>query len=88
MSKEWICIDDYEGTGFHLGDTRTPEGWKEWALSMNEISESDDYDRFAKLPPLEAMEYVADMWQIGIVPYDEDDEEHRQLRNRCENNLW
>lgn len=85
MSKEWICTDDYQGMGFHEGDTRTPEGWKEWALSMNEISESEDYEKFKALPPLEAMEYVADMWQIGLEPFDKNNAEHIKLRKEYEN---
>lgn len=82
--EEWICVDDYEGTGFHLGDTRTPEGWQEWALQMNEISESEDYERFKALPPKVAMEYVADMWQIGLEPYNESNPEHIKLRKEWE----
>ena len=64
MHKEWICVDDYEGTGFHLGDTKTPEEWQEWALGMPDIDDGEDRDKFATMPPLQAMEYVADMWQM------------------------
>lgn len=30
--KEYICYEDLQGGGFHEGDTRTAEGWREWAM--------------------------------------------------------
>lgn len=87
LTQEYICVDDYEGGSFHVGDTKTAEEWKEWALSMNEIEESENYETFKKLPPKEAMNYVADMWQIEIVPYDENNEEHKEMRKEWEEEL-
>lgn len=83
-SREWICVDDYEGTGFHLGDTKTAKGWQEWALGMPDIEDSEDRDKFARMPPLEAMELVADLWQIDLEPFDKNNKEHIEMRAEYE----
>lgn len=85
--KEYICVDDYQNTGFHIGDTQTAEDWKEWALSMNDMDECENREEFAKLPPKEAIQYIADMWQIEIVVFDPLNKAHVELRNRWENNI-
>ena len=84
--KEFICYDDLEGSGFHEGDTRTAEGWREWAMSMNDYDEFDEELRkqIAELPAEKAMWLVADIWQLDIVPYDRTNTEHRELRAEWE----
>ena len=81
---EYICVEDFQNTSFHVGDTMTPEEWQEWALSMNDMDESEYRDEFAKLSPTDAVEYISDMWQIEIVPYDENDKRHQELRKQWE----
>lgn len=82
----FICVDDYQDTYFHIGDTMTAEGWKEWALSMNDMDECENREEFAKLPPKEAIQYIADMWQIEIVVFDPLNKEHVNLHNQWVNN--
>ena len=84
--KEFICYDDLEGGSFHVGDTQTAEGWREWAMSMNEYDEFDEDLRkqIRELPAEQAMLLVADIWQIEIVPYDRTNPEHKELRERWE----
>lgn len=83
----FICVSDYQDTYYHIGDTMTAEGWKEWALSMNDMDECENREEFAKLSPKEAIEYIADMWQLEIVVFDPLNAEHVELRNRWENNI-
>lgn len=78
--KEYICVADYQNTDFHIGDTKTADEWKEWALSMNDMDECENREEFSRLPAKDAVDYVADMWQIEIVPYDNDNSEHKELR--------
>ncbi len=80
--KLYICVADYQGGSFHIGDTMTAQDWKDWAISMNDFDEwsEEDQETFKKLSPEEAVDYVADMWQIEIVPFDAENKEHIELR--------
>lgn len=83
--KEYICYDDLENAGFHEGDTRTAEGWREWAMSMNDYDEFDDDLRraIAEEPADEVVYLIADIWQLDIVEFDNNNKEHKELRK-----LW
>lgn len=85
-SKEYICFDDLEGGGFHVGDTRTAEGWREWAMSMNDYDEFDEELRkqIKGLSAEKVVYLIADIWQLDIVPYDRTNPEHRELREHWE----
>lgn len=84
--REYICVDDYQNTGFHLGDVMTAEEWREWAMSMNDYDEFDEklQKEIANLPAEDAVSLIADIWQIEIVPYDKNNKEHTELRARWE----
>lgn len=84
--KEYICVEDLEGGSFHVGDTQTAEGWREWAMSMNDYDEFDEGLRkqIRELPAKQAMLLVADIWQLDIVPYDQTNPEHKELRKHWE----
>lgn len=84
--KLYICVNDQQGTGFHVGDTMTANGWAEWAMSMNDFCElsEDTQDMFKKLSPQEQVEWVADFWGIDIVGYDEHNDEHNELKEYWE----
>lgn len=84
--KEYICFDDLEGGGFHEGDTKTAEGWREWAMSMNDYDEFDEELRkqIKGLPAEKVVYLIADIWQLDIVPYDRTNPEHKDLRVRWE----
>lgn len=86
IEKLYICVADYEGGSFHIGDTMTAQEWKEWAMGMNDFDEwsEEDQETFKKLSPEEAVDYVADMWQIEIVPFDAENKEHIELRKEWE----
>jgi len=84
--RKYICVDDYQNTGFHLGDTQTAEEWREWAMSMNDYDEFDEklQKEIANLPAEDVVSLIADIWQIEIVPYDENNKEHIELRAEYE----
>ena len=84
--KEYICFDDLEGDGFHEGDTRTAEGWREWAMSMNDYDEFDEELRkqIKELPAEKVVYLIADIWQLDIVLYDRTNPEHKELREEWE----
>lgn len=86
MSKEYICYEDLEGGSFHVGDTKTAEGWREWAMSMNDYDEFDEdlQKQIRELPAEKAMWLVADIWQLDIVPFDKHNKEHLELRKSYE----
>jgi len=86
LQEEYICVHDYQDTCFHIGDTKTAEEWKEWALSMNDMDECENREEFAKLSAKEAIDYIQDMWQIEIVKYIPFLPEHQELRKAYENN--
>ena len=84
--KKYICVEDNQNTGFHVGDTMTAEEWKEWAMGMNDFDEFDeDYqNKFKELPPEEAVKDVANIWDIQIVEYDPSDPTHKELKEQYE----
>lgn len=83
---EYICYDDLEGGNFHVGDTKTAEGWREWAMSMNDYDEFDeDLKKAIRTAPAEKVVYIiADVWQLDIVKYDRTKTEHVELRAEYE----
>lgn len=85
LQEKYICVHDYQDTYFHIGDTKTAEEWKEWALSMNDMDECENREEFEKLSAEEAIDYIQDMWQIEIVKYDPSSPEHQKLRKAYEN---
>ena len=86
---KYICIRDNQGGSFHVGDTMTAEEWKEWAESMNDFDEFDiEYqEKFRKLKPETAVEHIASIWDIDIVPFDKNNKEHLDLRRHYEGTL-
>jgi hypothetical protein len=84
--KKFICVADYQQTGFHIGDTMTAQEWKEWAMRMNDFDDFDpEYqEKFSNLNPEEAVEHIASIWEIEIVEYDPKNKEHRELKESYE----
>lgn len=80
-STKYICIEDLQNTNFHVGDAMTAQEWKEWAMSMNDFDEFDEeyQEKFANYSPEEAVDAIASIWDLVIVPFDETDPEHQTL---------
>lgn len=78
MCKQYICIDDYQNGDFHIGDTKTAEEWREWAMQMNDYDEFDDEMKQAikSRQGDDLVQLIADIWQIEIVEFDKNNAEH------------
>lgn len=87
MEKLYINIEDYQGTYFAIGRTLTAEGWKEQAMEWSDSDCAEErydyyknYDISTKEKELELINDISELWEIEIVPYDENNEEHKELR--------
>ena len=86
----YICIEDKDGEGFHVGDVMTAKGWKEWAMSLNDYGEFDDEFKefFVNSPPEETLDHIMNIWGIEIVEYDNNNKEHKALKENYEANTY
>lgn len=84
MTKKYICIADYQGGEFAVGEVATIEGWREIIL---EWCSSDAYDddlitELAALQGVSVIARIADWWDLEIVEFDEHNKEHRKLAEK------
>ena len=97
--KKYICVDDLQGGGWCVGCVSTAEGWLERATDWRDSDDSwgdwgEPDDRKTWLARWESIikqgreqeliNYIAEMWQIDIEPYDENNKEHKELKDYCE----
>ena len=83
MKKLYINIDDLQGTNWALGKTDTIQGWREIAQFWADSDGNEDVvEALAEMPEEDVIDYVSEIWDINIVPYDKDNEEHNKLRER------
>lgn len=80
MEQEYKCIEDYQGTGWCVGEIDTAYGWRDRALSWLESDGTDKEDPQGFYKHLERMEdektimeEISDYWQIGFETYGKPD---------------
>jgi hypothetical protein len=87
MNKLYINIDDYQGGTWALGETCTLKEWRELAMCWNDSDEDwGSYEALKRyeIKNSELCDYISSYWSLNIVPFDETNEEHLQLKLRRE----
>lgn len=91
MNKLYINVEDYQGGDFAVGETLTAKDWKErvlqWCDSDGAEELYDYYKNFDISNEEKEWNFIQDIsetWQIYIVPYDKNNEEHRILKEEYE----
>lgn len=74
MEKKYICIRDYQGTDFAVGEIHTAEEWGKKAISWADTWDEEPYTALMKIVSerkndRELIEYICDTWEILIVEY-------------------
>jgi len=74
-NKLYLCIRDFQGGSFGVGHIMTAKEWGELASSW---ADSDDWENPDE-PKIEnfkteqeCIDFIQEMWEIEIVPYDRD----------------
>ena len=81
----FINVDDNPGTHWALGKTDSIQGWRETAQFWADNDGMEEtVQNLAEMPDEDVIDYISDVWDIHIVPYDKTDPEHTALRNEYE----
>lgn len=77
----YINIADYQGGSWYVGSMGTLEQWKNTALSWCDSDDNDElYDYINNRKASKGLiEFINEVWQIEIVKYDKNNEEHKRL---------
>lgn len=80
--KKYINIKDRQGGEWALGVVDTLKGWREYAIGWADSDGSYGLASALKRYSIknhELIDYINDYWEITIVEFDENNEEHVEL---------
>ena len=82
----YIGVYDRQGGSWAVGNVDTIEGWRELAQSWADSDDMEEtIENLAEMPDEDVIDYIADIWDIEIEEFDEDNPEHRKLQEEREN---
>ena len=82
----YIGVDDRQGGSWAVGEVGTIQDWRELAQSWADSDDMEEtIENLAEMPDEDVIDYIADVWDIEIEEFDEDNPEHRKLQEEREN---
>lgn len=87
MNKKYINIADYQGGSWCVGVVKTIKEWKEIALNWCDTDGNEElFEYISKQKEnKDLLDFISEIWTIEIVEFDENNEEHKQLKEDREN---
>jgi len=78
-TKLFICTEDRQGGNWAVGNILTEKGWIERAIDWAYADDYETFDFFGNTAE-ETINMIDDWWNISIVKYDPNNQEHKELK--------
>ena len=87
MKQQFICVRDYQNTGWAVGCYGTHLQWRkkamEWAY-MDDNYSLENMLKTYKIKNNELIDFISDFWDIEIVEYDKTKQYDLEQEDYCE----